>query len=83
MMRIDQAHEQNNVIKGRGRATFMLNKYDESGLAWWELCLHELSLMINEYERTFKVELDFESLRHHEDSQAFQNQFLAHVFQLK
>ena len=52
LMGIDQAHKQNNVvIKGMGGATSVLNKDHESGLAWWELCLHELSLIINEYER--------------------------------
>ena len=83
-MGIDQAHEQNNaVIKGMGGATLVLNKDDESELARWELCLHELSLIINEYESTPEVELDFESLKHHEDSKAFQNQFLADVSRLK
>ena len=83
-MGIDQAHEQNNaVIKGMGGATSVLNKDDESELARWELCLHELSLIINEYESTPEVELDFESLKHYEDSEAFQNQFLADVSRLK
>ena len=71
-MGIDQAHEQDNaVIKGIGGATLVLNKDDESGLAWWKLCLHELSLIINEYESTHEVELDFEPLKHHEDSGLF------------
>ena len=43
----------------------------------------ELSLIINEYESTPEVELDFEPLKHHDDSKAFQNQFSAHVFRLK
>ena len=47
-MRIDQAHEQNNMaIMCMGGATSVLNKDDESGLVQWELCLHELSLIIN------------------------------------
>lgn len=34
-MGIDQAYEQNNVIiKGMGGATLLLNKDDESVLAW-------------------------------------------------
>ena len=83
-MGIDKAHEQNNaVIKGVGGDTLVLNKDDESGLARWELCLHELSLIINEYESTPEVELDFEPLKHHEDSEAFQNQFSADVSRLK
>ena len=51
LMGIDQAHEQNNpVIKGMGGAVPFLNKEDESALARWELCLHELSLIVSEYE---------------------------------
>ena len=70
----DQAHDQNNAdIKGMSGATSVLNKDDESGLVQWELCLHELSLIINEYESTPEVELDFEPLKRHEDSEAFQN----------
>ena len=84
LMGIDQAHEQNNaVIKGICGATSVLNKDNESGLAQWGLYLHELSLIINEYESTPEKELDFEPLKHHEDSEAFQNQFLAHLSQLK
>ena len=50
LMGIDQAYEQNKaVIESIGGATSVLNKDDESGLAQWELCLHELSLIINEY----------------------------------
>ena len=83
-MGIDQAHEQNNmVIKGKGGATLVINKDDESGLAWWDLCLHELPLIINEYKNTPKVKPDFEPLRHLKDSKAFQNQFSADVSRLK
>ena len=64
-------------------ATSVLNKDDESGLARWELCLHDLSLIIKKYGCTPEVELDFEPLKHHEDSEAFQNQFSAHVSRLK
>ena len=84
LMGIDQAHQQNNtVIKGMNGATLVLNKDDESGLAWWKLYLHELSLIINKYESTPDVELDFEPLKHHKDSKAFQNQFSADVSTLK
>ena len=73
-MGIDQAYEQNKpVIESIGGATSVLNKDDESGLAQWELCLHELSLIIN----------DFEPLKHQEDSEDFQNQFSAHISRLK
>ena len=83
-MGIDQVYEQNNtVIKGMGRATLVLKKDDESGLARWELCLHDVSLIINEYKSNPLVELDFEPLKHHKDSKAFQNQFSARVSRLK
>ena len=66
-----------------GGATSVINKNDESELARWELCLHELSLIINEYESTIEVELHLEPLRHLKHSKAFQNQFLADVSRLK
>ena len=66
-----------------GGATSVLNKNDESELARWELCLHELSLIINEYESTPEVELHFEPLRHLKHTKAFQNQFSADVSRLK
>ena len=47
------------------------------------MCLHELSLIINKYESTLEVELDFEPLKHQEASEAFQNQFSADVSRLK
>ena len=37
----------------------------------------------NEYESTPEVELDFEPLKHHEDSKAFKNQFSPDIFRLK
>ena len=83
-MGIEKVHEQNNaVIKGMGGATSVLNKDDDSRLARWELWLNELSLIINEYESTREVKLDFDPLQHHKDSEAFQNQFLAHASRLK
>ena len=40
-------------------------------------------MIINEYESTPKVELDLEPLKLLEDSEALQNQYSAHVSQLK
>ena len=54
-------------------ARSVLNKDDESGLARWELCLHELYLIINVYEGTPDVGLNFDLLKCHEDSETFQN----------
>ena len=79
-MGIDQAHEQNSVIiNGMGGDTLVLNKDDESGLAWWELYLHEVCLIINKYESTLDEELGFEPLKHHIDTETFESQFSAHV----
>ena len=84
LMGIDQAHKQNNtVINGMGGTTLVLNKDDESELAWWELYLQELSLIINEYESTPLLELHFEPLKHSDEGETFQNQFSAYVSQLK
>ena len=64
---INQVHEQNNLVKkGKGGAILVLNKGDESRLARWEPCFHELCLVINVYEGTPDVELDFEPLKHHQ-----------------
>ena len=47
LMGLDQIHEQNNaVIKGMGGATKLLNVDDDSFLARWELCLHELTILV-------------------------------------
>ena len=84
LMEIGEVHEQNNaVIKGMGGTTSVLNKDDRSVLAWWDLCFHELSLINNEYESNLEAELYFRPLKCHEDSEAFQYHFSAHVSLLK
>ena len=85
LMGIDQAHEQNNaVIKGMGGAVPFVNKEDESALARWELCLHELSLIVTEYEGVGEPEgQSSDPLSHHEDSQRFQEIFSKDVTHLK
>ena len=70
LMGLVQIQEQNNaVMKGMGGATSSVNKFDESSLLSWGLCIHELASVISEYE--FE-ENDMNSLhkaqRHHEDS---------------
>ena len=83
-MVIEQAHKQNNaVIKGMGGTTLVLNKDGEYGLACWELTMYELSLIISEYGTTPEVELGFETLRYHKDSEAFSNQFSVDFYWLK
>ena len=47
-MGLDRIHEQNNaVMKGVGEATSSLNKADESALARWGLCIHELASIVS------------------------------------
>ena len=51
LMGLDQIHEQNNAaMKDLGRAAPSLNKVDESSLAKWGLCIHELASFVSEYE---------------------------------
>ena len=51
LMGLDEINEQNDaVIKGMGGATSSLNKVDESSLARWGLCIHELASTVSEYE---------------------------------
>ena len=51
LMRLDQIHEHIiAVIKNMGGAKSSLNKVDESLLARWGLCIHELTSTVSEYE---------------------------------
>ena len=78
---LDQIHEQNNaVIKGIGRATSSLNKVDESSLARWGLCIHELASIVNEYEfQESDINSPHEAQRHHEESVTFQKRLTTDV----
>ena len=81
LLGLDQVHEQNNaVMKGMGGVTSSVNKEDESSLARWGLCIHELASIIEEYEHE-ETELDspHEAQHHHEDTMAFQKRFSADV----
>ena len=47
-MEVDQIHEQYNAaMKGLGWVTPSLNKVDESSLAKWGLCIHELASVLS------------------------------------
>ena len=51
LMRLDQIHEHTiAVMKNMGGAKSSLNKVDESLLARWGLCIHELTSTVSEYE---------------------------------
>ena len=73
---LNQVHHQNN-IKGMGCATHSLNTEDESGLARWGLCVHEISLMIGEFEYDdVEEELTSDNTKpHHEDTKSFKQRF--------
>ena len=77
LMGLDRIHQQSNaVMKGMGGATSSLNKVDESSLARWGLCIHELASIVCEYEfEENNMNSPHEAQRHHEDSVAFQKRF--------
>ena len=63
-------------MKGMGGATLSVNKVDESSLARWGLCIHELASIVNESEfEENDMNSPHEAQRHHEDSVAFQKRF--------
>ena len=80
-MAADQVHEQNNeIIKGTSGATHLLNRPDTSGLERWELCGHEISRIITEFESDMTyIIANVGQVKHHEDNPAFQNRFTSDV----
>ena len=76
-----QIHKQNNaVMKGKGGATSSMNKTDESSLARWGLCIHELAPVVNEYEfEENDMNSPHKAQRHHKDSVIFQKRFTTDV----
>ena len=67
-------------MKGMGGATLSVNKVDESSLARWGLCIHELASIVNESEfEENDMNSPHEAQRHHEDSVAFQKHFTTYV----
>ena len=81
LMGLDRIHEQNNAaMKALGQAAPSLNKVDESSLAKWVLCIHELASVVSEYEFQELVKNSpHEAQRHHEDAVAFQKRFTTDV----
>ena len=67
---LEQIHEQNNeIIKGAGGASDLLNKEDDSALLQWEVCSPELARVILESEDSLnRNDIPAESSnKHHED----------------
>ena len=70
-MALDQIHEQNNdLIKGVGGATHLINREDDSALLRWEICGSELAGMISSFEDEVSVSNDKAANygKHHEDT---------------
>ena len=79
-MGLDQVHEQNNaVMTGLGDVSSLLTREDESAVAKWGLCVHELVSIIQDFE--FDEENDFgaDLEKHHEDTLAFQKRFSSDI----
>ena len=61
-------------------ATSSLNKVDESSLARWGICIHELASIVSEYEfEENDMSSPRDAQRHHEDSVVFQKRFTSDV----
>ena len=59
-MALDQVHEQNNeLIKGAGGATRLLNREEESSLLHWELCGSEITNMLSSFETLLDIIFQF------------------------
>ena len=84
-MALDQIHEQNNdLIKGVGGATHLINREDDSALLRWEMCRSELAGMISSFEDEVSVSNDKAANygKHHEDTVSFRNRFVSDVNKL-
>ena len=67
-----------------GGGTSSLNKVDESSLARWWVCIHELASIVNRYQfEENDMNSQHEAQCHHEDSVAFQKRFTTDVNCLK
>ena len=67
-------------MKGMGGATSSRNKVDESSLARWGLCIHELASIVSEYDfEENDMNSPHEAYRRHEDSVVFQKRFTTDV----
>ena len=70
MMALDQLYEQNNRTIKSLMASNFANRADDSALIRWETCGAEISRIANEFEDTFRPEIE-NSSNHHEDSSRF------------
>ena len=67
------------ILLGVGGATHLLNRPDEVALVCWELCVHELSKVLSDFEfLSSQVGLS-KGKKHHEDTKAFREVFINDV----
>ena len=80
---IDQVHEQNNeVIKGAGGATDLLNRTDDSALIRWETCGPKVVKIVSVFEDIVDngcKEKQNQTKKHHEDTASFRANFIKDV----
>ena len=81
---LDQVHGQNNrTTKSCGGVTDLVNNVEESALIRWETCGPEVTRIINEFEKSMKLEApeeDDSNLHlHHEDSATYEKKFSSDV----
>ena len=74
MMALDQLHEQNNRTIKTSVASNFANRADDLALIRWETRGVEISQIINEFEDTFRPQIE-NSSNHHEDSSGFAGKF--------
>ena len=86
-MALDQVHEQNNkIIKGQGGVSGTLNFDDESALIRWETYGPEVARIVSEFEEQLRDDTHLHScpnLKHHEDNNQFQTNFVKDVHTLE
>ena len=69
----------NDIIKGVGGDTHILNRPDEAALVRWELCVHELSKVLSDFEFLSSQVGPSKGKKHHEDTKAFREAFINDV----
>ena len=74
MMASDQLHEENNWTIKSSVASSFANRADDSALIRWETCSAEALRITNEFEDTFRPQIE-DTNNHCEDSSSFAGKF--------
>ena len=76
-MALDQVHDQNNeIIKGLGGATSLLNTQDESVFIRWETCGPEVARTLSEFKDSlYTQDASSRAAKHHEENEKFRQKF--------